>query len=70
MGPTSEGNMSKKFPKQLFVKIEMDKDIQWFLAGESMDEMLTMNVKDKLAVYKLVEVREVITGVVSHKRVR
>lgn len=64
--------MATRFPKELIVKIETNAadKTSWFLAGESMDEMLGMNVKDKLAVYKLVEIREVVTGVVSHRKVR
>lgn len=64
--------MAKKFPKELIVKIETDpsdKSLSWFLADETMGGMLGMNVKEKLAVYKLVEVREVVTGVVSHRKV-
>lgn len=64
--------MRKTFPKELIVKIdsnEQDKT-SWFLAGETVDEMIGMNSKEKLAVYKLVEVREVVSGVVSQRKVR
>lgn len=65
--------MAKKFPKELIVKIETDsndRSCQWFLAGETVDEMVGMNSKERLAVYKLVELREVTSGIVSQRKVR
>lgn len=65
--------MAKKFPKEVFIKIETDpndKACQWFLAGKTVDEMVGMNCKERLAVYKLVEIREVASGIVSQRKVR
>lgn len=64
--------MLKKFPKEIIVKIEANAQDKtaWLLAGETVDEMLGMNSKEKLAVYKLVEVREVVSGVVSQRKIR
>lgn len=65
--------MTKKFPNELIIKLETDptdKSLSWFIAGEAMDDMIGMNSKERLAVYKLVEVREVVSGIVSHRKVR
>lgn len=62
--------MAKQFPKEMFVKIDADptdKSLQWFLADDEMHGLVNMGGKEKIAVYKLVELRE-ITGVVQHKK--
>lgn len=59
----------KKFPKELFVKIETDTNddtSSWFLADDNIQEHASIGVTTKVAVYKLVEVRAV-TGTVTYK---
>lgn len=62
--------MPKRFPTEIFVKIDTDptdKTLAWFVADDEMTGMVSVGRKEKIAVYKLVELRE-IAGVVTHKR--
>lgn len=54
--------MAMAFPKQLFVKIDSDKDNEWFLADNNANGLVGMGDRVKIATYQLVEIRQA-TGV-------
>lgn len=52
--------MSKKFPKNLFVKVEKDSNgpTEYFIADADITGMVEMGTKTKIATYALVDVVE------------
>lgn len=61
--------MAKKFPKNLYVKIEKDGSTEYFSADEMLWPLVEMGEKVKIATYQLVGVQEA-QGVVETKRAK
>ncbi len=57
----------KAFPKQIFVKIESDKNSEWFLADADAAGLVGMGESVKVATYQLIEVRQAV-GVAEFKK--
>lgn len=47
--------MAKQFPTKLFVKIEKDSNVEYFVADEAAAALVEMNDTTKIATYQLVE---------------
>jgi hypothetical protein len=58
----------KTLPKKLYVKVEQDGDISYFVADAAIDPLVEMNDRVKVGVYELVETY-ICTGEVKKKKI-
>lgn len=64
--------MAKRFPKQLFVKVQKDGNLEYFTADEDAYALVEMGEKIKVATYQLVEIQDAegVASLTNRKKAR
>lgn len=60
----------KQLPKKLFVKVEKDDEVGFFVADEDMYGLAEMGEKIKIGTYQLVDVHDVEVDLKTKRRTR